>query len=195
MQIGVDVGGTNTDGVIMSDGKVLISDKKVTTSNVGDGVFNVIKSVLEKGKISSDKISSVMVGTTHFTNALVERKRLQKIAAIRLSLPAADSLEQMIGWPKDLISTLSPKKYFAKGGYEVDGREISPLDEDEINNNLLTFEGVVEIISYQGSLIRYIINSNNIKFISEFANLPKSKQFKSDEKIQFGFDLNNLVVF
>ena len=51
MQIGVDVGGTNTDGVIMSDGKVLISDKKVTTSNVGDGVFNVIKSVLEKGKI------------------------------------------------------------------------------------------------------------------------------------------------
>ena len=133
MQIGVDVGGTNTDGVIMSDGKVLVSDKKVTTANVGDGVFNVIKSVLEKGKISSDKISSVMVGTTHFTNALVERKKLQKIAAIRLSLPAADSLEQMIGWPKDLISTLSPKKYFAKGGYEVDGREISPLDEDEIN--------------------------------------------------------------
>ena len=59
--------------------------------------------------------------------------KIQKIAAIRLSLPAADSLEQMIGWPKDLISTLSPKKYFAKGGYEVDGREISPLDEDEIN--------------------------------------------------------------
>ena len=39
----------------------------------------------------------------------------------------------MIGWPQDLVDTLSPKKYFAKGGYEVDGREISPLDEDEIN--------------------------------------------------------------
>ena len=76
MQIGVDVGGTNTDGVIMSDGKVLVSDKKVTTANVGDGVFNVIKSVLDKGKISADKITSVMVGTTHFTNALVERKKL-----------------------------------------------------------------------------------------------------------------------
>ena len=133
MQIGVDVGGTNTDGVIMSDGKVLVSEKTVTTENVGDGVFNVIKSVLEKGKISADKITSVMIGTTHFTNALVERKRLQKIAAIRLCLPASDSLVQMIGWPEDLISTLNPKKYFAKGGYEVDGREISPLDSDEIN--------------------------------------------------------------
>jgi len=133
MQIGVDVGGTNTDGVVMSNGKVLVSDKTVTTENVGDGVFNIIKSVLDKSKVSANKITSVMIGTTHFTNALVERKKLQKIAAIRLCLPAADSLVQMIGWPKDLVDTLQPKKYFAKGGYEVDGREISPLDEDEIN--------------------------------------------------------------
>lgn len=133
MQIGVDVGGTNTDGVIMSDGKVLVSDKTVTTENVGDGVFNAIKSVLNKSNIKPNQITSVMIGTTHFTNALVERKKLQKIAAIRLCLPASDSLVQMIGWPQDLVDTLSPKKYFAKGGYEVDGREISPLDEDEIN--------------------------------------------------------------
>ncbi len=133
MQIGVDVGGTNTDGVIMSKGKVLVSNKSVTTANVGDGVFNVIKSVLEKGNIKPNQITSVMIGTTHFTNALVERKKLQKIAALRLCLPASDSLVQMIGWPEDLIDTLKPKKYFAKGGYEVDGREISPLDENEIN--------------------------------------------------------------
>ena len=132
MQIGVDVGGTNTDGVILSEGKVLVSEKTTTTEDVGDGVFNIIKTVLTKGNISPDKISSVMIGTTHFTNALVERKKLQKIAAIRLSLPAADSLEQMIGWPSDLIDNINPIKYFAKGGYEVDGREISKLDKDEI---------------------------------------------------------------
>ena len=43
MQIGVDVGGTNTDGVILSDGKVLVSEKTTTTENVGDGVFNIIQ--------------------------------------------------------------------------------------------------------------------------------------------------------
>ena len=132
MQIGVDVGGTNTDGIILSNGKVLVSEKTTTTEDVGDGVFNIIQTVLKKGDISPNKISSVMIGTTHFTNALVERKKLQQIAAIRLALPAADSLEQMIGWPKDLVSNLNPIKYFAKGGYEVDGREISKLDKDEI---------------------------------------------------------------
>ena len=65
----------------------------------------------------------------------------------------------------------------------------------ENNNDLLIFGGVVEVISYQGSLIRYIINSNEIKFLSEFANLPKSKQLKSGEKITFGFNINNLVIF
>ena len=78
MQIGVDVGGTNTDGVILSDGKVLVSEKTITTENVGDGVFNIIQTVLKKGKISPNNISSVMIGTTHFTNALVERKKLKK---------------------------------------------------------------------------------------------------------------------
>ena len=40
-----------------------------------------------------------------------------------------------------------------------------------------------------------LINSNEIKFLSEFANLPKSKQLKSGEKITFGFNINNLVIF
>ena len=51
MQIGVDVGGTNTDGVILSEGKVLVSEKTTTTEDVGDGVFNIIKTVLTKGNI------------------------------------------------------------------------------------------------------------------------------------------------
>ena len=63
------------------------------------------------------------------------------------------------------------------------------INPENSGNDLLTFDGVVEVISYQGSLIRYIINSNEIKFLSEFANLPKSKQLKSGEKISFGFNL------
>ena len=62
----------------MSEGKVIVSNKTVTTENVGDGVFNVIKSVLDKGSVQPSQITSVMIGTTHFTNALVERKKITK---------------------------------------------------------------------------------------------------------------------
>ena len=64
----------------------------------------------------------------------------------------------------------------------------------ENNENIVSFEGTIEIISYQGALIRYIINADGFKFTSEFSNLPKSKQYSEGEQVKFGFDKNNLVI-
>jgi len=66
--------------------------------------------------------------------------------------------------------------------------------EPQISESIIEFEGDIEIISYQGALIRYIINVNGFKFTSEFSNLPKSKKYKEGEKVKFGFDVNNLVL-
>lgn len=68
---------------------------------------------------------------------------------------------------------------------------INPIDDNE---NIIKLEGVVEIISYQGALIRYIINSKGIKFLSEIPNLPEITQLNEGQKILFGFDKNNLVL-
>ena len=70
-----------------------------------------------------------MIGTTHFTNAIVERKRVIEVAAIRLGLPATRSLPPFTDWPADLASVLGRHRYMLKGGNEFDGREIAPLDE------------------------------------------------------------------
>ena len=82
-RIGVDVGGTNTDAVLMDGRTVLASHKAPTSSNVSDGIISAITSVLEASSASADSIESVMVGTTHFTNAFVERKSLLEVAVIR----------------------------------------------------------------------------------------------------------------
>jgi N-methylhydantoinase A/oxoprolinase/acetone carboxylase beta subunit len=73
-----------------------------------------------------------MIGTTHFTNAVVERKRLMQTAAVRLGLPATECLPPMVDWPPDLRDTIGNHKYLVHGGHEFDGREISPIDEDEV---------------------------------------------------------------
>ena len=54
------------------------------------------------------------------------------VAIVRLALPATESLNPLIDWPRDLVDVIGRHVYMAKGGYEVDGREISPLDEAEI---------------------------------------------------------------
>ena len=56
-----------------------------------------------------------MIGTTHFTNAIVERRHLEPVAAIRLGLPATAALPPMIDWPDDL-KAMSPLAYLCHGG-------------------------------------------------------------------------------
>ncbi|MGO6674961.1 hydantoinase/oxoprolinase N-terminal domain-containing protein [Rhizobium leguminosarum] len=132
MRIGIDVGGTNTDAALMDGPLVLGACKSPTTSDVGSGIVAVLKQVLSMTGVSVAEIQAVMIGTTHFTNAVVERKRLLEVAAIRLGLPATKALPPMTDWPKDLADTLGRHTFMVRGGNEFDGRKIAPLDEPEI---------------------------------------------------------------
>jgi N-methylhydantoinase A/oxoprolinase/acetone carboxylase beta subunit len=132
MRIGVDVGGTNTDAVLMDGTKVVGWYKTPTTPDVTTGITTAITTVLEQTKAPTHEIKAVMIGTTHFTNAVVERKRLMQTAAIRLGLPATECLPPMVDWPPELRHTIGDHKYLVHGGHEFDGREISALDENEI---------------------------------------------------------------
>jgi N-methylhydantoinase A/oxoprolinase/acetone carboxylase beta subunit len=132
MRIGIDVGGTNTDAVLVDGMEVLASHKTPTTADVGTGIISALENIFRKGSSRPDQISAVMIGTTHFTNAVVERKRLLKSAAIRIALPATQALPPMIDWPPDLREAIGNHIYLVHGGYEFDGREISALDEKEI---------------------------------------------------------------
>ena len=132
MRIGVDVGGTNTDAALMDNETVLSSVKTPTTGDIGSGIINAIRLVLDKSDVAVSEIDNIMLGTTQFTNALVEHKHLNKVGIIRLALPATESLPPLVDWPEPLVSVIGEHIYMVNGGYEFDGREISPLDERRV---------------------------------------------------------------
>jgi N-methylhydantoinase A/oxoprolinase/acetone carboxylase beta subunit len=132
MRIGIDVGGTNTDAVLMDDRRVLAEVKTPTTSDVTSGIVKVLQTLMSDSGVEAGQIRAVMIGTTHFTNAVVEAKRLMPTACIRLGLPATQALPPMVDWPDRLKQVLGDHSYLCHGGHEFDGREISPLDPDEL---------------------------------------------------------------
>ena len=134
MRIGIDVGGTNTDAVLMDGRKVVGWAKSPTTRDVSSGITNVLSALLAQTKIAPSAISAVMLGTTHFTNAVVERKSLAKTAVLRIGLPATAALPPFVDWPDDLRSAMGGVYYLVHGGYEFDGRPISALQPDEIRD-------------------------------------------------------------
>ncbi len=132
MRIGIDVGGTNTDAVLM-DGKAVVSATKTpTTANVSEGIATALRAVIADSGIDASAIDCVMIGTTHFTNAVVERKHLTPTACIRLGLPATVCLPPMVDWPLDLRHMVGGNAHLAHGGHEFDGREISEFQPDEV---------------------------------------------------------------
>ena len=88
MRIGIDVGGTNTDAVLMDGRRVVGWAKSPTTRDVSSGITNVLNVLLAQTQVAASSITAVMLGTTHFTNAVVERRSLSKTAVLRIGLPA-----------------------------------------------------------------------------------------------------------
>ncbi len=132
MRIGIDVGGTNTDAVLMEDRTVIGWAKSPTTRDVSSGITNVLTALLDKTKVAPSVISAVMLGTTHFTNAVVERKSLSRTAIVRIGLPATSALPPFVDWPDDLREAIGGVSFMVHGGYEFDGRPIAAIDEAEI---------------------------------------------------------------
>jgi N-methylhydantoinase A/oxoprolinase/acetone carboxylase beta subunit len=135
LRIGIDVGGTNTDAVLLDGGQVLASTKVPTTKDVTSGITQVLTALKDLNGFSPDHIRGVMIGTTHFINALVEARDLCPTAAIRLGLPATASLPPFTDWPEALTNAVKGRSYMAHGGHEFDGRAISPFDPDEIRRH------------------------------------------------------------
>ncbi|MBO8136949.1 MAG: hydantoinase/oxoprolinase family protein [Desulfotomaculum sp.] len=147
-RIGIDVGGTNTDAVILDKNLVPIAKAKTpTTADVTSGIYNAISLVLNQKEVDRSEIKYAMLGTTHCTNAVVERKRLNKVAVIRIGLPATGAIKPLTGWPQDLKEAIGNMYFLVGGGHEFDGREIAPLDEKAIRDIAKQVKGVADSVA------------------------------------------------
>ena len=126
MRIGIDVGGTNTDAVLLDGARLLAATKTPTTADLLSGIRTALEGVL--AHVRPEDVEVVMLGTTHFANALVQARGLAPVAAVRLALPSGAALPPFVDWPQGLRGVVEGASYMLPGGYEFDGREMAPLD-------------------------------------------------------------------
>jgi N-methylhydantoinase A/oxoprolinase/acetone carboxylase beta subunit len=128
-RIGIDVGGTNTDAVLLADGRVVHAVKTPTTEDVTSGIVTALGMLAAHSEVGAGDIDAVVIGTTHFVNAVVQRQGLVPVAAVRIGLPAAASLPPFCDWPEDLAGLVRGEVFLLEGGHDYDGRPIVPFDE------------------------------------------------------------------
>ncbi len=121
------MGGTNTDAVLLEEDAVAAAVKTPTTPDVTAGIIRALATLVERAPAARDA-QAAMIGTTHFTNAVVQRRDLGRVAAVRIGLPSGASLPPFVDWPEDLAALVRGEVVMLEGGHEVDGRPLVPFD-------------------------------------------------------------------
>lgn len=133
LRLGVDVGGTHTDAVVLDERDALVAKAKVpTTPDVRDGIAAAIGSVIAASGAEPESVSRAMLGTTQVTNAVLERRNLLRVAVIRIGSPLTLALPPLASWPAELRTAVSAGEVVVDGGFEINGQEIGPLDEEAV---------------------------------------------------------------
>lgn len=129
MIIGLDIGGTHTDVVVIDrNEKLLVKYKTLTTDDLATGVEKALAHILLAIPNLTNCVKRICIGTTHATNAIIEASQLNKVGVIRLSGHYPTSIMPCFGWPSPLFKTVYAGCRTIDGGYECDSREIRPYN-------------------------------------------------------------------
>jgi N-methylhydantoinase A/oxoprolinase/acetone carboxylase beta subunit len=150
-RIGMDVGGTNTDVVLLNDNhQVVAKTKRPDSSDIMTGIREAVQDVLTSSQVNPAEITHAMLGTTQVTNAIIERRDLNDVVIVRLGAPATRAVKPLAGWPVDLRDRYQPFSFIVEGGHEYDGREIAPLNETELYRIAREVKGRVQAVAITG---------------------------------------------
>ncbi|MCA1724863.1 MAG: hydantoinase/oxoprolinase family protein, partial [Thermomicrobia bacterium] len=147
IRAGVDVGGTNTDAVILDGHRLLGAAKCPTTTDVTEGIVAALGEAIGSAGIAEASVGRVMIGTTHFTNAVVQRRGLLRTGVIRLAAPASSMLPPFVDWPDAVREGVGGCGVIVPGGVEYDGRELSAFSSRAIRDAVATLrDAAVEAV-------------------------------------------------
>lgn len=164
--LGIDTGGTFTDGVIldMDSGEVMVKAKALTTKNdLSIGIDACIEQCIGQmpENFTASYIKLVNLSTTLATNAVVEGKRS------RVGLIASNTRD--LTWKLDVDIRCD-----VSGKVDLSGRELEPLDHDEVVRAVKSMKGMIDSLVVSGfACVRNTSHEQKIKEIAaEYLDVP-----------------------
>ena len=129
--LGIDVGGTNTDAVVLDrDDRLLAKAKTPTTADVTGGIREALRTrARRRGGATrcADHARDARHDARHQRAARAPQPATASPCCAS-ARPATRSVPPLFGWPDDLREVVSAGEAIVGGGIEFDGRELVPFD-------------------------------------------------------------------
>ncbi len=166
MKLGIDIGGTFTDLVLLNeaDGHMLFGKTLTTYPDPLEGILNGVEQILSDSGLPLAAVRTIVHGTTLVTNAIIERKGAR--TALLTTRGFEDVLEigremrydiydLFLTMPKPLVPR--PLRVGIRERVDKSGRVLEPLDVAQV-------EQTADRLAHQG------VRSVAISFLHAFAN-------------------------
>ena len=136
--LGVDTGGTYTDAVALTvEGAQVVASAKALTTRA-DLAVGIGRAIAGLQGIDREAVALTCLSTTLATNAIVEGHG----GRVCLLLIGYDpELIERFGFQRDLVVD---DAVFIRGGHDLSGREVQPLDEEAVRRAVAEREGRVD---------------------------------------------------
>lgn len=135
MIIGVDVGPTSTDAVLL-DGDGTGGGRAVRAVKVpslpGDAVGSLVAAVEALPGEPRARATQLAVGLRVADRALAERAGLAHVGVLRIGGEAADTVRPLFGWPAELRDAVCAGTANVAGGGGLGPHDGAPLDRDAV---------------------------------------------------------------
>jgi N-methylhydantoinase A/oxoprolinase/acetone carboxylase beta subunit len=147
LELGLDVGGTNSDAVVMNRrGRLLAKSKVRVTGDLPADLRAAIHAVIGNGSFDPAEIARVML-VTHSRSSLLAQQDLKRVGVLRIGSPLTHALPPLSTWPPELRARVSAGEAVVRGGAEYDGRPAVALDQEEIARFLAAVARAAESIA------------------------------------------------
>ena len=139
-RVGIDVGGTNTDIVIINkNNDIIAAHKTPTTYNVTDGIITALRKAIDTSGINHNTIVDITIGTTYTTNAILQARNLSRVGLIRIAGNKPE-LPPCYQWPENIKSSVLAGYETVDGGIQCDNTSITPFDGQQIENAIYVLQ-------------------------------------------------------
>jgi len=172
LALGIDTGGTYTDAVLVdhATGEVLAAAKALTTRHdLSIGIGEAMVAVFEaEQRLSPEAVNLVALSTTLATNAIAEG---QDSPVCLLLIGYDRELMEQYSFQQELVTD---DVVYLRGGHDVLGNEVAPLDEDAAREAILARRDEVEAFAVSGYFgVRNPTHELRVRaLVEELADLP-----------------------
>lgn len=176
MIVGLDMGGTHIDGVIIKKGQVVQTVKKPTDrEDLFTSIWTALEELLED--YNKHEIQRINLSTTVSTNAIVEDKT-SSVGMVIQSGP---------GLPHDFLAC-GDENFFVSGYVDHRGKVVDDLNADEIEKSIDSF--VNKGIESYGVVTKFSTRNPNHELriqglLNEKSTLPVTAGHKMSGKLNF----------